>query len=1186
MEFSDKTHIYDEFLEIMKKFKGGFINTPGVIERVRTLFRGYNKLILGFNTFLPEGEGYKIELTPEEEAQAYPGHGPGGTGSVATAASSSSSAANTAGAAPAAPAGGAGAAPAAGGAKPVQQMQQQHAISYVTTIRNRFANEPDTYRAFLKILHTYQKEQKGIKDVLEQVSLLFADHPDLLMEFTYFLPDAVQDQAKERLNRAARESEMRRRMMQAQQQQHAAMMSGSNKRNAAGNRKNQQYLQQQQQMLHAQHQQQLAQQHQRKNLRRRQGEMEMGRREQQMNHMSVTAERRFFDSVKDLLMSTSRDGWTEFVKHLDLFVADAITKKDLLTFAQDIFGAAGVEQFAELKKLMNARSDYEGNGSDALYAIPTSEIDFNQCRKCTPSYRALPKDYPKPVCSERSDMEQSVLNDEWITFPFSSEETYSFKHMAKNVYEEELFKCEEDRFEVDMIIDSNYCTIRILEPIAEEISNIKALEESGEANGSTPRFSLQLEKRNLSTVHLNSISRVYGEHGPEILELLHKNPAGTVPVVLKRLKQKDTEWRKARHDLNARWKEVVERNYEKSFDHRSYYHRRQDKRNYEVKALVADIKGESDSSGLDVNNGDIPCVSVLPPPELGPKLRGMNPQINLTFDTKHHSVHKDIYELLCHAQEAMGMANSDKERISFLWRDLLRVFLNLPVHYLYGPKAATSGTPPSKKTEEGGDSMAIEGQLAAAKPLVSADTVPVDEAEAWVVGTRVLTIYGPGVVLTFRSTDSIYSIGLPFGTAFVAASSIIGAEELSESALNAVGVDKEGVFGKPLPALATFTGDSTTTVDVAAAPAAAPAPAKRGSSRGSVAATDTSAAGPANGAPKSAHVICNEPDKLLYSTNLGYLFIRMYHCIYARLAAARDMSDALVEKRAGVISSGLGSGTGTLHGKSEDGIKHPLSYMDSKDDEATMVSGGGKAIAPYSTWFSQLLGLMDQSIDSPRYEDHCRQLLGNNSFQLFTMDKLVQQCLKTLQMMANEEGFNKLVGLFVYHRSSSQSFKVATSLSAHSGNCDFINSMEGLNLPPVAAAAPAAPTGRKSSKAAAPASGGATVVENISRVQRAMTTLGVDPLAYALHCGRLQESLGSHEDIYRLQHFPSAATDGAVGQGNSVIVCQLVGSLQSQEAQLAMAKGYDASAVKAPAAVTATAAEAAVEGSSQSMDVA
>lgn len=47
-------------------------------------------------------------------------------------------------------------------------------------------------------------ELVGIKDVLEQVSSLFADHPDLLREFTYFLPDPVQEQARERLNRAAR----------------------------------------------------------------------------------------------------------------------------------------------------------------------------------------------------------------------------------------------------------------------------------------------------------------------------------------------------------------------------------------------------------------------------------------------------------------------------------------------------------------------------------------------------------------------------------------------------------------------------------------------------------------------------------------------------------------------------------------------------------------------------------------------------------------------------------------------------------------------------------------------------------------------------------------------------------------------------------------------------------------------
>lgn len=115
----------------------------------------------------------------------------------------------------------------------------------------------------MKILHTYQKEQKGIKEVLEQVSQLFADHPDLLMEFTYFLPDAVQEQvrfpvcdvrhnsfvrkvilthsflllsfplyvqAKERLHRAARESEARR-IARMQQQQAAKAQEQRGRKN-------------------------------------------------------------------------------------------------------------------------------------------------------------------------------------------------------------------------------------------------------------------------------------------------------------------------------------------------------------------------------------------------------------------------------------------------------------------------------------------------------------------------------------------------------------------------------------------------------------------------------------------------------------------------------------------------------------------------------------------------------------------------------------------------------------------------------------------------------------------------------------------------------------------------------------------------------------------------------------------
>jgi paired amphipathic helix protein Sin3a len=42
--------------------------------------------------------------------------------------------------------------------------------------------------------------------------------------------------------------------------------------------------------------------------------------------------------------------------------------------------------------------------------------------------------------------------------------------MRKNQYEEQLFKCEDERFEMDMLIDSTASTIKVLEPLAEEVS--------------------------------------------------------------------------------------------------------------------------------------------------------------------------------------------------------------------------------------------------------------------------------------------------------------------------------------------------------------------------------------------------------------------------------------------------------------------------------------------------------------------------------------------------------------------------------------------------------------------------------------------------------------------------------------------------------------------------------------------
>lgn len=59
VQFAEVPDVYNRFLDIMKDFKSGAIDTPGVIGRVSTLFAGNPELIQGFNTFLPPG--YRIE---------------------------------------------------------------------------------------------------------------------------------------------------------------------------------------------------------------------------------------------------------------------------------------------------------------------------------------------------------------------------------------------------------------------------------------------------------------------------------------------------------------------------------------------------------------------------------------------------------------------------------------------------------------------------------------------------------------------------------------------------------------------------------------------------------------------------------------------------------------------------------------------------------------------------------------------------------------------------------------------------------------------------------------------------------------------------------------------------------------------------------------------------------------------
>ncbi|KAK2594862.1 Transcriptional regulatory protein sin3 [Conoideocrella luteorostrata] len=70
-------------------------------------------------------------------------------------------------------------------------VQLDHVLGYVNKVKNRFQDKPENYERFLEILNTYEREQRSIQGVYDQVKTLFSAAPDLLKDFKHFLPESA-----------------------------------------------------------------------------------------------------------------------------------------------------------------------------------------------------------------------------------------------------------------------------------------------------------------------------------------------------------------------------------------------------------------------------------------------------------------------------------------------------------------------------------------------------------------------------------------------------------------------------------------------------------------------------------------------------------------------------------------------------------------------------------------------------------------------------------------------------------------------------------------------------------------------------------------------------------------------------------------------------------------------------------
>ncbi|KAL7324582.1 hypothetical protein PS15p_209760 [Mucor circinelloides] len=1025
VRFSDDPDVYNQFLDIMKDFKSQAIDTPGVIERVSTLFKGHPTLISGFNTFLPPG--YRIECStdprepdlitvttpsgvttttggsasrmhmeaensasmhghpqqhhhhqppPPPPPQSYYPYGhmhqppppPPSSSSIHHQPHQGASSAHSMHSIPPPP-------PPPQQSHPQSMMGQSiyqqpppppsqhnrapvppplhhsptqpyaptekrspvefnHAINYVNKIKNRFSGDPEVYKQFLEILQTYQKDQKPIQEVYAHVQFLFNGAPDLLDEFKQFLPDITGQPASVLFDSIS-----------------PSYYSGS-KRSAIDNSPNNNML------PPGKKKRVNNTQSKKSKLYKENGDIMSSNMRDPYSYPNSpfdpvrpsvsTEEIELFDRIRKHI--GNKPSYEEFLKTLNLYTQQIL---DLNTLVEQvgIFIGNNKELFDWFKSIVG----YEPK--DHPIEKPTNPIpkpDLAHCKTTadSPSYRCVPKNWQNQPCSGRDQIAWEVLNDEYVSHPIWASEDDGFVASRKSQYEEAMHRCEEERYDYNMNIEANLNVIALLEPIAHRI---EAMSMEERAN-----FKLRPGLGGQSvTIYERIIKKVYDkERGMEIIELLYSNPAQVIPILLKRLKQKDEEWKRAQREWNKIWRELDAKNFYRALDYQGITFKSNDRKAMAPKALVSEIENLQHDKKMKEGG----CNKAIHSKE----------SYQFKFAFNDNGIFKDVTRVIySFIDRQTGYTSSDREKI----RTFIQTFI--PLCFQLDDVVPEGMSHYADEVEE--DDLAEDDD--------DNNSTNTEESESDMARSPRKRSQSPSRRRSGRSRnhhedehtmDLLRDVLTKNQNALDENSLTVRSRSRSPSApLEEVAVVKTELDTTVTSAL-TDEADNT-----AAATTDSPMRINEEPSGDKLFAAAAAAIAP--GVKK----------RILYSffcNTTFYCFFRLYEMLYERLSRLHRLDEEMKKH--------------PYMGKRVNKVARDLGLYSSRFDDVDVSKGYYNAILEMIDRF------FDGDIDQQVFEEHTRYIFTTDAYLIFTMDKLVHSMVKQIQAITIDPKSVELIRLF------------------------------------------------------------------------------------------------------------------------------------------------------------------------------
>uniref|UniRef100_A0A6P4E6W9 Paired amphipathic helix protein Sin3a n=1 Tax=Drosophila rhopaloa TaxID=1041015 RepID=A0A6P4E6W9_DRORH len=706
----------------------------------------------------------------------------------------------------------------------------------------------------------------------------------------------------------------------------------------------------------------------------------------------------FFDKVRKALRSP--EVYDNFLRCLTLFNQEIVSKTellglvspflmkfpDLLRWFTDFLGPpSGQTAGGMIDGMPLATTQRQGGGSSnsshdrgSSHQSATEyvqDVDLSSCKRLGASYCALPQSTVPKKCSGRTALCREVLNDKWVSFPTWASEDSTFVTSRKTQFEETIYRnihrTEDERFELDLVIEVNSATIRVLENVQKKMSRMSTEELA--------KFHLDDHLGGTSqTIHQRAIHRIYGDKSGEIIQGMKKNPSVAVPIVLKRLKVKEEEWREAQKTFNKQWREQNEKYYLKSLDHQAINFKPNDMKALRSKSLFNEIETLYDERHDQEDDAMEP---------FGP---------HLMLPYKDKTILDDAANLLIHhVKRQTGIQKQEKQKIKQIIRQFVPDLFFAPRQplsdderddafpFLVDDNTKMDVDSPMGRTESttrNAKSTPSEGASPARSNASSSSGTPAgikketDESKA--TSGSVLAASSATSSLATPADDATPSTSSAAAAAAAASSSVSGADAKAKD--DSISSHRD-------------EGASSSTSGITSSPRQTQEPAVAGSDVEIKLEHPADFANPKLLPPHAHGQHDDESYSLFFANNNWYLFLRLHAILCDRLHVMYERARLLA-------------------------IEEERCRVNRRESTATALRLKPKPEIQvedyYPTFLDMLKNVLDGNMDSNTFEDTMREMFGIYAYISFTLDKVVSNAVRQLQYCVTERAALDCVELF------------------------------------------------------------------------------------------------------------------------------------------------------------------------------